>query len=147
MDGEEKLWIGTWNGYPYLYDTKTKRLDSCLFVDISNRTLSSKRISCTITDNEGNLWVGTAKGVSIFHPHYNIFDVFTINESGITRNDVKILHLYPESDSIAWLGTSNGLYYYNMNTHERLNFLPGKICSSSNFYYITPKNKNELWIG
>ncbi|MBK5284869.1 MAG: hypothetical protein JJE25_05670, partial [Bacteroidia bacterium] len=147
MDEKGKLWIGTWNGFPFLFDTKTLQLDSSLFTNPSDKPLSSGRISCLITDRERNLWVGTSKGVSVFKPRYNPFDIFTVNQPEITHKDVKILHLYPESDSVAWVGTSNGLYYYNLLNHSRRNFLPGNITGNTMFYNIAPRNKNELWIG
>ncbi|MCS3801568.1 ligand-binding sensor domain-containing protein/signal transduction histidine kinase/DNA-binding response OmpR family regulator [Chitinophagaceae bacterium OAS944] len=120
-DSKQRLWVSTDNGlFQYNVQTNTFRLYENDKADPSS--LAVNRIRAVTEDKWGNIWVGTASGLSKLKPdgsgfiHYNYL-------KGIELN-----YLAADDQGLLWIGSLNGLYVYNIQadsfsvyTHENRN--------------------------
>lgn len=75
----------------------------------------SDRVRCLMRDRQGNLWVGTAKGLSVHAPavqHYEVIPLLTDQLDG----DPTIHRIQEESNGIVRLSTSRGSMLVNTHT-------------------------------
>jgi ligand-binding sensor domain-containing protein/serine phosphatase RsbU (regulator of sigma subunit) len=73
------------------------------------------------TDKQGNLWIGTNKGLNQYSPKTDKFYSYT-ERSGFTGIEVKDNGLYFDGNGNLWCGTVNGLFRYDPSK-ERINEL------------------------
>lgn len=91
-----------------------------------------------LVDNENNLWIGTY-GAGLTYVKKEIF--FQLDE--FKNKNIKTV--YKDSDSIIFLGTTKGLYQYNMIAREmKTNLLVDSIYSVT---AIARDNDNRFWVG
>ncbi|HYH55538.1 MAG TPA: two-component regulator propeller domain-containing protein, partial [Anseongella sp.] len=72
-------------------------------------TIADNRINCIYIDGEGNLWVGTNKGVSINNPVKQQFSQTFLTGEGPGDPATVYCFLEAENNDL-WIGTSHGLY-------------------------------------
>lgn len=103
--------------------------------------LRSGIVSSFLIDKAGNIWMGTASGITVYdgHTYTNI-----TTAQGLVFNDVR--SAYQDSRGNIWLGTLgggismyDGLNYYNFTEKDGL---------CNNFIgTITEDNKGNIWMG
>ncbi len=92
------LWAATW-GHGVFH-----RVDGQWINYKPKDGLASARVHCVAADTDGNLWFGTAEGLS----RYDGVGFQTHGrEDGLADVDVRIV--YPDDDGVIWIGTPNGL--------------------------------------
>jgi signal transduction histidine kinase/ligand-binding sensor domain-containing protein/DNA-binding response OmpR family regulator len=120
-DSKQRLWIATDNGlFQYNVRTNTFRLYDNNKTDSSG--LVTNRVRAVTEDKWGNIWVGTAGGLSRLKPdgsgfvHYN------------SLNGTEVNYIAGDDQGLIWIGSLNGLYVYNIQadsfsvyTHENRN--------------------------
>jgi signal transduction histidine kinase/ligand-binding sensor domain-containing protein/DNA-binding response OmpR family regulator len=120
-DSKQRLWIATDNGlFQYCVRTNTFRLYENNKTDPSS--LATNKIKAVTEDKWGNIWVGTASGLSRLKPdgsgfiHYNYL------------NGTEVNYLAGDDQGLLWIGSLNGLYVCNIQansfsvyTHENRN--------------------------
>ncbi len=96
MDG--KLWAATW-GHGVFH-----RVDGAWLNYKPKDGLPSARVHCVAVDANGNIWLGTAEGLSrydgVAFQNYG-------REDGLADVDVRLV--YPDDDGTIWIGTPSGL--------------------------------------
>lgn len=112
---ENILWAGTANGLNKI-DNSTKQIFR--YFDNSNSTELSNDFRSLAEDKDGNLYIGSRTGGLKYFDQSNnsIKTILTMPE---IQPDVRCLALKNES---LWIGTSNGLYNYNIISEEIENF-------------------------
>jgi signal transduction histidine kinase/ligand-binding sensor domain-containing protein/DNA-binding response OmpR family regulator len=117
-DSKHRLWIATDNGlFSYNIQTNTFRLYE------SNKSdpfsLSGNNTRALAEDKWGNLWVGTATGLSRLKPDGSGF----IHYKYLSGTEINCIA--GDDQGLLWVGSSNGLYVYNIQadtytvfTHE-----------------------------
>ena len=149
-DNRNKLWIHFWVGVSYIYDPVTGELDSTFLDNYHGQSAISNFARSLFIDRTGNYWISTWNGVSIYNPNAQAVRYHLINkESNESGKGIFALTCMAEqNDSIVWLGTSVGLFYYNLfNSSLSKVKLPWK---SENRGYIRSlffQNDSILWIG
>jgi ligand-binding sensor domain-containing protein len=139
------LWIGTWGGlikYNYLNETFTIIKNN----ELDQNSISNDKISCILTDNRKNIWVGTSdKGVNIYFSSAIKFPLYN-STNGLT-NDY-IYSVIQTSDKKIWAGTEDGLYALKENASNFTDEskIINKYESRSVLSLLEDKNEN-LWIG
>lgn len=105
-----ELWIGTSDNGVIYYNLATKQ---SLVINKSNG-LKSDFVYNIITDNEGNIWLGTGFGIHRVHMQGNTPVIaFYGKEQGITGMESNHNAVYKMPDGSLWFGTTNGaLHYY-----------------------------------
>jgi ligand-binding sensor domain-containing protein/serine phosphatase RsbU (regulator of sigma subunit) len=105
-----QIWIGTWEGL-VKYDIKKGSSITFKSNELDRNSLSNNKISCLITDNQQNIWIGTQdKGVNIYFSSSIKFPL--LNKSNGLENDF-VYSVMQSFDKNIWIGTEGGLTSYN----------------------------------
>ncbi len=95
---------------------------------------------CLLEDREGNIWIGTDKGLSRYDGR--TFLTFT-DEDGLVDNSVQCIHQDKKGD--LWIGTTNGLSRFDGRGFVSFTEEDGLI---SNYIYCIYQDKvGNIWIG
>ncbi len=107
------MWIGTSTG---LYLLKNDQLTHYNHDENDPTSLRHPRVWDILQDQQGQMWVATSEGLSEFDPHTGQFSNHMLPEEmtiDMASNQFRTLHL--DSD-LLWIGSSSGLYSFNMET-------------------------------
>ena len=105
--------------------------------------LSQSVVNDIVQDSEGYIWLATEDGLNRFDGYE--FKVFHHIHGDVTSlHNNMVLSLYEQEGIGLWLGTQNGLSFYDFSTDKFSNFATGKIDKLSNINAITQINKNAL---
>lgn len=98
----QELWISTNNG---LYKINQAGKMVCFKHDSSPHSISSNRVRRVVEDQNGNLWVGTFKGLNKYSPTEDKFDVFVEGNlpSGLQQSSIHSMML--DNQGNMWVGT------------------------------------------
>jgi signal transduction histidine kinase/ligand-binding sensor domain-containing protein/DNA-binding response OmpR family regulator len=116
-DTQDRFWMGTRNGYLYLYDRHFKKIKS--------HKIAGGLPFCIIEDSLKNIWLGTrGNGIIVFPPsgetpihNYHLHDIAIQNTSS---NNVFDLLL--DSKNRVWVASfGGGLHYADLNSKD-INF-------------------------
>lgn len=139
-DRTNRVWVGTDGGGIDIFDkgVKIKTLDK------SNSPLTDNAIISATRDSDNNLWFGTFRGgVIVFDSQYKVISQFLIE-----NKNVDIRCFYEDKDKNMLIGTSSGLYEYNilkkqgkLHSFEKLG-LPSNLVRA-----ISKDNAGRFWVG
>jgi signal transduction histidine kinase/ligand-binding sensor domain-containing protein/DNA-binding response OmpR family regulator len=113
-DHTGRIWIGTQeNGLSYIsgFDKTNQPIFKNYLPNAGKKgALQNERISCLLSDSKKRLWVGTYKGLHLYKPNTDNFDVFikTDNEQNSISNNT-IISLAEDASGVIWAGTQSGL--------------------------------------
>ncbi|MBS1773530.1 MAG: hypothetical protein JST82_11780 [Bacteroidetes bacterium] len=109
LKGNE-LWIGTSDNGVICYNLKTGKS----FTINKSNGLQSDFIYNIITDNDGNIWLGTGYGIhEITMANGKPVIQFFGKEQGITGMESNHNAVFKMNDGSIWFGTTNGAVHYN----------------------------------
>lgn len=117
IDNKGNCWISTENGFwvtdQYLQDTKHFPL-----LRLVDGRIINTEIHTQYSDNNGGLWVGTKdRGLLYYHPDRYKFKTFGYPLFNKLQNQELSVYSFCEKDTLIYVGTNQGLYYYN---HSKL---------------------------
>ncbi|PQJ71728.1 two-component regulator propeller domain-containing protein [Polaribacter butkevichii] len=148
LDGDSKLWIGTYNGIQIADKSKNIQLLTSNIND--NESINDNFIKALFKDKNGSIWVGT------YHGGINVWDESNINFINITQKPGNIGLGYKVVSSIVshknfiFLGTEGGgISVINTNT-KKINYITAKntlALRSNNVKSLYLSRENLLWIG
>jgi signal transduction histidine kinase/ligand-binding sensor domain-containing protein/DNA-binding response OmpR family regulator len=150
VDGK-KLWVAT-EGYGVIqYNSQNGQATSLLHNSGTN-SIADNNIRCVGKDTEGNIWLGTFKGLTIFNPKANSFTNYYHQISQpytISQNSVRCF--FKDNQNGIWLGTYyGGLNYYHKND-IKFNLLSqnsGKPSLNDEVIGVIKQDqKGNFWIG
>jgi signal transduction histidine kinase/ligand-binding sensor domain-containing protein/AraC-like DNA-binding protein len=100
-----KLCIASLGGI-YLIDINSGRMKRFLS---SNSDLSNNTVKALCKDYQGNIWIGTNRGLNKFNPETEVFEVFlhSISNANSLSNN-RVLCILNASDGRIWVGTEGG---------------------------------------
>lgn len=107
-DSKQRLWIASDNGL-LLYDIKTNSLKVYENKKTDPASLTDNRTRAVTEDKWGNIWVGTAAGLCKLKSDGSGFIRTILNNSEITS-------IAADGQGLLWVGCSNGLYVYNIES-------------------------------
>ena len=146
MDYSEKeMLVGTDNGV-YLFDRERKtfrRGDS----PFGLWTLSDPTVHAMMWDNEGTLWVMTnSGGINYMSKQSKRFSTYSLSLTGMEKADRGIGPFCEDREKNVWVGTRNGLWFFNSQTHSFYEYSLKK----SNIRYDVRSlllEGDNLWVG
>lgn len=112
------LWVGTNEGLNKLLITNSNNQNDKfkINVDITNYSikdgLSDKCINAILEDEDGNLWLGTNSGITLFDFGNNKFTNFT-KADGIIGSDINTASALRTKNNMLFFGSSSGLNYFD----------------------------------
>jgi len=108
-DKKSRLWIGTFSGGLNLLDGKSET-----FIHFTeNEGLAGNTVMAITEDNDGNLWISTNKGISMFNPLTKTFKNFDFND-GLQGNEFNANSVFNDRQkNEIYFGGINGLNIFN----------------------------------
>ena len=116
MDDKNRIWIHFWHGPSYIFDPSDRSLDSVFLDHYHSQSAISNNANNIFIDKTGNYWISTPKGISIFNPRAQAVKYYLLNDNrkNTEGGELAITNIAEQNDSIIWVGTSAGLYQYNL---------------------------------
>lgn len=150
--GDSSVWIGTKGSGIYRYDRRKKKLVAHYSSSEKNEArIPAGTIYCFAATGE-KLYAGTSQGIAVIDLRTGITDSIRPSLILPRLNSNYIMSLLPDGDAL-WIGTSLGLLYYNLRTHEVASYFheADKPASFPNFFVscITPdpQHPDQLYLG
>lgn len=140
-DSEQNLWIGTLGSGLDLLDRKTNS-----FKHFRQNVVSSNYISGIMQDRNGNLWIGSDIGVTVFEKNKTtpVFYRHTSENNSLSTDN--IISLLQDSKGRIWVGTAEGLNLFNEQTKSFQAFTTSNGLPDNIILNILEDNHQTLWI-
>ena len=106
--------------------------------------LAGNRVRVCEQMSNGDLYVGTAEGLSIIHAKDGT--IKTINKKSEKITNDYIMCLYEEGDGKVWVGTDGGGVFVLKDEKIILTLTKEKGLAGNVIFKISPLRKNEVWI-
>ncbi|MDJ0841566.1 MAG: two-component regulator propeller domain-containing protein [Acidobacteriota bacterium] len=148
---DNRMWLGTRENGLVLWENG--RWNAYTASPLSRYALGDNGVRALSVDGSGNLWVGTAVGVSRANIKDTLFDAVVYREDApdrITGKGVKAVTRSPDGE--VWLGSpGEGLTRLNRETgaYKHYRYQPGNPRSLSHNYVeaLLFDTRGDLWIG
>lgn len=144
------MWFGTDDGLNR-YDGYS--INIFKYNPIDSNTVADNTILSLLSDNKGDLWIGTRRGgVDRYVISENKFYHYKFsNANSQTISDNSINAIFEDSNGYLWLGTKKGLnlYYRHLDSFYRIYIHPADTLSSYGIPVISihEDKYQTLWIG
>lgn len=113
------LWIATAGGGLNKMDLLTKK-----FTHYTERNgLPNNVVYGILTDENGNLWMSTNKGISMFNPSSQHFTNYNVN-AGLQSNEFNSGAFYKDNSGILYFGGINGFNNFSPANIRNDNYVP-----------------------
>jgi len=144
QDKSKNLWIGTYIGGLNKFDYETETFQT---INIDFELLSSFRVEAITEDNDGKLWIGS-EGGGIFEYDPNNKQIKQYCQD-IKYSSNVILSILFDDNKYLWMGTSNGLLRFNIETKEIKNYtiFDGLLSNGFNRGACIKTNEGEMFFG
>lgn len=144
LGSSENIYISTFSRGLCIYNPQTGQLRN---YNISMRDsvhgwICNNWVMAMTPDRHGNIWMGTASGVSCYNPRSGSFRPLGWHQ---LLNGVNCFSLCELSDGNFAIGTEQGLYLYDQKTRKTALF-PGseQLCDKTITYIVQARN-GDLW--
>ena len=145
------MWIGTLNeGLIQMKFNSNQELASMnhfLFNENDSTSISSNRVNAIQRDKEGEIWIGTDDGFSVWQNDKGSFRrvyFFRDVDTAVMEYNVDVFYI-DESNSI-WVGNGEGLYEFNEKEQKYTTYSAADGLPNNNVYGILGNEKKSLWI-
>jgi signal transduction histidine kinase/ligand-binding sensor domain-containing protein/DNA-binding response OmpR family regulator len=117
-DKSSNIWIGTRSAGVYKYNPKSGKFNHWLTDSLSTNSLSHFSVRSIIQDQQGNIIVGTYKGLNKLDPEYAIKEIKKYfheinNANSLSSSQIYNLTRSSLNPEIIWIGTPTGLHKFN----------------------------------
>lgn len=147
-DANGNLWVGTLDGLCH-FDKSTKKIKFFKFA-VSQGKFSENLINSIIPETDG-VWVGTnGGGMRHLNPDGS-YETFVHSPKDSTSiSDNFVVALIKDAQNNIWIGTQNGLNYYDRRKNKFKRFIkrnqPNTL-SNNSIITLFKDAKDRLWIG
>jgi signal transduction histidine kinase/ligand-binding sensor domain-containing protein len=157
---QNEIWIATSEGVNHLvfanslisdvYTNQIKLISSEVFTRTNAypQSICDDFVTCITSDLEGNLWFGTNRGISVYHPTNNKWQHFNTKNSCL-KSDV-IFHLRCATDGKIWISTMDSFYSYDVTTQSFSSFLsanhPNGLFPSGYIFSTYEDSDESIWV-
>ncbi|MBC7743546.1 MAG: response regulator [Flavobacterium sp.] len=151
-DRKKNLWLGTGAGL-FQYDLKTNTSIAFLHDPKNPKSISSDNIEVIFEDKKGFLWVGTeSQGLNRKEPASAKFKVYKHQlGNNFSLHNNYISSIIDAEDGNLWLGTENGLEYFNTKKEIFSNYKSDQgdefSLSNNSVASLYADNQGILWVG
>lgn len=148
---ETILWVGTSNGLNKIVidnltfkNSPVPKIKKAIHYTIQNG-LADNSIKSIVEDGNGNLWLGTSCGISLYDVDKNIFINFS-SADGVAGNDFNLSAGIKYDDDLIILGSTTGLNYFNPKSIEQSFYKPAVVITDFLIFNksIKPGNNSVL---
>ncbi|MFK8011229.1 MAG: two-component regulator propeller domain-containing protein [Marinicellaceae bacterium] len=119
QDSKDNIWITTNLAGLIKFDIKNNKI-TIMNHDPSNKnSISSNRVSDILEDSQGRLWIATSKGVNLYDPILNSFQIIRSAEGLV---DESLFSILKDSQNNIWVSHFFGISRINNAFDEVQNF-------------------------
>ncbi len=147
-----KLWVATFNGGISIFDPTTGHSRAIVAQPLEADQLGSNRVRALLSDQHGNIWVGSDFGLHLWHPDSQNFTRYVHDATdahSLANNNV--LELFQDRGGVVWVGTFNGLAKWNANIetfpHFKQNGRGAQGLSSNEITSFEETDNGDVWVG
>ncbi len=149
-DSHGTVWIGYDHNGLFRYDINNDSLQ-VIFGKHNDQTglQFNYSFTCITEDHDGNLWLGTDKGINIFNPYDNYFHNIKHEDNNITSLPKhEITSLLQSSSHILFIGTwGGGISMYDSLTRFKKTILPKGPYEYPLIWCIIENGDKTIWAG
>jgi signal transduction histidine kinase/ligand-binding sensor domain-containing protein/CheY-like chemotaxis protein/AraC-like DNA-binding protein len=142
IGADQQIWLFIEPVGLCVYDSKTKK------IKVVNQTIQSA--SCLANDNQGNVWIGTVKGLFKYQISTNTLSLPYRGETQ-ALNSAYVLSLCIDKQQQLWIGTKEtGVIIFNPNQGKLAQLSAGGVknyLNSEAVQTIHEDNEGRKWIG
>jgi len=139
-EDDKNLWVGTVNGLSHL-DRETGIFSNFYFRLDDTTRIGNNVISTILKDKTAKFWIGLENGGGLF-----IFNRETQKSKKYLKG-LSIITLYEDTKGTLWVGSGEGLFYYNPTDDNFIRYNdPGLVSGIPNALSIVEDNRNYLWV-
>lgn len=147
-DNDGIMWIGTTEGG---LNRKMPNSNDFIHYTQENGSLPHNSVSAITAEPSGKLWIGTwGGGLCLFDPNRPNRPIKTISEGKGCNYPLDFVGsmVYDTLNNGLWIGTNNGIYFYDAEQEKITLPLPEEICFNvyGSLGAVIDK-ENKLWIG
>ncbi len=107
---DDNLWIGTFKGGLDRYSVAENKFYHYAHSDSSGGSINADRINILFKDSDGEIWIGTNKGLSHYKNQEDNFEhVSFVTRAGI-KESIAVNALCEDGDGNLWIGTNQGVF-------------------------------------
>lgn len=112
-DSDGNIWVGSSHSGLYLLETDTYQITHYDNTSGDGKGLNNETVYDIKESNDGNLWIATKNGMSIFYKNKKKFKYIVAGNGRWNLNTNIITCTCTDKSGGIWLGTNNGIYYHN----------------------------------
>ena len=144
LDSKNRIWLTTYGSGLNLYDRINDTFISFKNAKNDKYSILSDRINTLIEDKNGNLLIGTEKGLSILNFDEKKFYNYPFDE----YKTVNVVSIYEDSNGRIWIGTfSSGIFLFDNQTKKFKNIPQEKQQISNSINAFTELNSDKIILG
>lgn len=161
VDREGIIWVGTYLGGLNRVEEVDGNYVITTYKNIPNndRSICNDQINCIFEDTDGNIWFGTANGLSKLKKSTTDSKVefenywYSTSSSGFVTIDNYVNSIIQDYQGRIWVGSyQNGLFEFNPSTEKFNRFVPTiedsiKFLKDIKILTISVDSKRNFWIG
>jgi len=137
-DSKQNLWFGTFYGGIHVYNHENKKL---IALPIPN----TADIRCFSEDREGNVWIGSANGIIVYHLDKGVIKTYTKENSPLRDNLVR--SIWHDQEGNSWIGSfGEGLGFYNSDMEVIKYFYIRNELPSNMINHILGDKEGNVWV-
>ncbi len=150
FDNENNMWIGTWGAGLIKYNSSDNSIKQFKSDTENPNSLINNRVRTVYIDNNGKIWLGTLKGMSIFEPSNGKFTNYSKTDK--SKSELGIVRFFTQDkNGIFWIGTeTSGLIRFDENSNSFKHFLNDpenpKSISSDRIGAFLEDSKGRFWV-
>lgn len=129
-DNQVVLWLGTNNGLnKFVLKISSEEINTLAKPEVEvthygiEHGLSDNSVKSIIEDYDGNLWIGTSSGISLFDTQQNKFTNFGKSD-GIAGTDINLSSAARNKDGLIFMGSTEGLNYFYSSDIKLSSYVP-----------------------
>lgn len=120
-DSEGNLWLSTQGSGLWKYMVSTKKFITYRNDEKDPMSISDNQVNCTLVDESGRLWIGTAAGLCLYDKERNRFKRISLDVP--SRSIMSII----EDHGALWLSTERGIVKYDPKQLQRFTLHDGLV--------------------
>jgi len=120
-DCEGNLWLSTQGSGLWKYMVSTKKFITYRNDEKDPMSISDNQVNCTLVDESGRLWIGTAAGLCLYDKERNRFKRISLDVP--SRSVMSII----EDHGALWLSTERGIVKYDPKQLQRFTLHDGLV--------------------
>jgi ligand-binding sensor domain-containing protein len=143
------VWIGLSGTGLNKYDLETKQFKHFI-PDFEKNSLASLFVPDLASDESGNIWICTSRGLNRLDPVTNKFTLYnhSFSDSSSISNNLLLCVFFDKNNNM-WIGSNQGLNLFNKENQSftRYYFNDDKNASCNVIFAINQDKSGKLWLG